>query len=543
MPAATQLMGGRRLHAIAIDVEVVEDEGELAAAGALGMQAQLGQVVGLKRNLDGKARARIARRGSLHQIGEIVAHTVGAGIREHLHLARVLVEHHVAVFEVRQQQIQGLAEQRRHDGLIQRTGNGEEEPDSDEGAACSHHALSLAWWCSMGMMVHRGLLVGAVLSVTVAAGCGVATPTGERRAAITNGSADPGDPAVVMVVGSDGSLVCSGVVIGAHTVLTAAHCRVDDTNFDGFSVQLAPSSTPLPLAGADVHPMYDANSFENDLELLTLRDATSVPPLPLDSRTPDDTWVGQSFTVVGFGATSGATMDWGQKRSGTSKVTSVAALDFEAAPDPAQPCAGDSGGPALFSAGGVIVVSGISSHGDEACDQHAYFARVDVAQGPFLQPYFSAISDAATAVGERCYFDAQCVSGSCLTAGDDEKRAFCGQACARDRDCPAPMICSMSACRYRAPSPGALGAKCAQASDCADGVCDGGLCTRGCVPAGVSCPSGFECVNTADINFYCKPAAASSSGCALGGAGGSGGWWWLVLLAIGLHRRRTRCDR
>jgi hypothetical protein len=388
----------------------------------------------------------------------------------------------------------------------------------------------------MGMMAHRGLLVGALLLGFWCIGCSATATTPSRAEAITNGSADSGDPAVVMVISSDGTLVCSGVVIGAHTVLTSAHCQVDATSFDGFAVQLEPSSAPLALAGADVHPQYDPNSFDNDLALLTLRDALAVPPLPLDSRTPDETWVGQSFTVVGFGATSGATMDWGQKRSGTSRVETVDTLDLVGAPDPAQPCAGDSGGPALFSVGGASVVSGISSHGDEACDAHAYFARVDVAQAAFLQPYFAGIADGAAGLGAGCYFDSQCASGMCLTASDDAKRAFCAQPCQSNHDCPAPMICTMNACGYRAPSPGALGAKCAQASDCADGVCDGALCTRVCVPTGASCPAGFACTNTSDISFYCKPVAASS-GCSMGGGEFSGFAILLVLLALGLRRR------
>jgi len=368
------------------------------------------------------------------------------------------------------------------------------------------------------------------------AGC-TASTAGSIGQAITNGSADSGDPAVVMVVMNDGTLICSGVVIGAHTVLTSAHCGVNGTNFDGFAVQLEPSSAPLPLAGADMDPRFDTNSFDNDLALLSLRDPLSVPPLPLDTRTPDESWVGQSFTVVGFGSTSGATMDWGQRRSGTSQVTTVDTLDLVAAPDPAQPCAGDSGGPALFSVGGASVVSGISSHGDEDCQAHAYFARVDVAETAFFQPYLASIADGAAGLGDRCYFDAQCASGMCVTADDDAKRAFCVQPCAGNRDCPAPLYCTMSQCRYRAPTPDALGAKCAQASDCADGICDGGLCARSCVPTGTSCPAGFACTNTSDITFYCKPVAASS-GCAMGGGEFSDAAVWLVMLAMGLRRRR-----
>ncbi len=337
-------------------------------------------------------------------------------------------------------------------------------------------------------------------------------------------------------------MTCSETVIGAHTILTAAHCFAAGSFFDDYAVAPSPGATSWTLSDLRVDPSFDATTFENDLALLTLREAAPVAPLALDSRALDESWVAQTFTVVGFGSTGGSGDDSGSKRSGTAKVTSVSALDFSAIGDPSQPCQGDSGGPALFTDGSDSVVSGVISHGDSACMDHAVLARVDAAETAFIQPYFSAIEIGAAKVGDRCYFDEQCASGDCAIAADDSRRSFCSQPCKKSSDCPATMSCTKDGCAYRAPSPGALGGVCAQPGDCASGLCHADRCTQPCVPTGASCPSGYACTNTSDINFFCLPAP-SSTGCELDGRPSKATSllaWLLLATLLLLARGRSR---
>ena len=61
-----------------------------------------------------------------------------------------------------------------------------------------------------------------VIACLVLAAC--AAPAGTVTQAVTNGSDDAGDPAVVALVDDQGNVGCTASVIEAHTVVTAAHC-------------------------------------------------------------------------------------------------------------------------------------------------------------------------------------------------------------------------------------------------------------------------------------------------------------------------------
>lgn len=330
-----------------------------------------------------------------------------------------------------------------------------------------------------------------------------------------------------MILAADGHVVCSAFVIGPHTVLTAAHCGLGPLDFDQYSVSIPPAT--LALSDALPDPQFDPTTFDNDLAILTLRQAAAPAPLVLDTRTIDNSYVGQLFTVVGFGVTGANAGDAGQKRKGTAQVSAVGAVDFTGVAAPSQPCEGDSGGPALFSDGANTVVTGVVSHGDNGCMDHAVFARIDTGAA-FIASYLQSIEPVAT--GARCLFDEQCNDGPCVVAADDSQRSFCAQSCKGDSDCPPSMHCAASLCSYHAPSPGALGAHCTQTSDCASGLCNDGACTQTCT---TSCPAGYACTNTTDITFYCLRIPAS--GCAFA-AHGEPSLAALALVLLLVRRRR-----
>jgi uncharacterized protein (TIGR03382 family) len=328
-------------------------------------------------------------------------------------------------------------------------------------------------------------------------------------------------------------------------VLTAAHCGLGPQTFRGYRVffgaALAEGGVFADVADARPHPEYDPATSRSDLALLTIRQQGAADPLPLDPRALDDALVGQTLQAVGFGTTGPLTEDPGAKRTGTSLVTAVGELDFTVAPAPSQACAADSGGPALATVDGVTVVTGVVSHGDAACADHATYARVDVALAGFIQPYLDATAPGAAQVGEPCLYDEHCASGSCLEVAGEPQLAFCAQACAGRGDCPAGMTCTERQCRYPDPAPGAIGWPCAQDPEGVDGTCyaasrEAAVCTRRCVAIGQDCPAGSTCENVGGIDFYCLRPPAPAGCAAAPGPGGAAAA--LLLLLAALARRR-----
>ena len=386
-------------------------------------------------------------------------------------------------------------------------------------------------------MIHRALV--ALLA------CACEDARGWRTAPITGGTDDAADQAVVAIVKPDYSVWCTGSVIEPHTILLAAHCAIDASNFDQFlvytgSITKLPTGTVLQISDARIDPAYDANQQMSDLALLTVRQKAPGTPLAVDRRTPDSSWIGQTVQVVGYGPTAAGANDEGTRRSGSALVSTVGASDFTTGPGASQPCAYDLGGPALFSVAGQTVVSGVFSHGD--CTTQSTFERIDVAQASFIQPYLARMAITGLDVGVRCYYDEQCRSGLCLVTGDEPRLSFCSQACKSQQECPPSMICAAQGCIYRTPSPTALGSSCAAASDCLSGMCDATaqVCTVPCTAmTATGCPSGFEC-----RNLRCLPGpmpqfneGSPGCSCAVGFGGPSGGFLAVILSLAALRHR------
>ena len=352
---------------------------------------------------------------------------------------------------------------------------------------------------------------------------------------------------MVALVDDAGTTGCTGTVIAAHTILTAAHC-LEGTDPTGLRVffgdSVAAGGTLAEITGGAADPGFDPGTFAHDVALLTIREAAPAAPVPLDPRTPDGTWVGATFRVVGFGLTAAGAGDAGDRRAGTAQVTAVGALDFDAAPSPSQPCNGDSGGPALFDDTGTTYVTGVVSHGDAACADHTTFARIDTAQAAFIQPYLDATAPGTATTGDRCFYDDQCATGPCLAATDEPGRSFCAGTCTGAGDCPDGMICASDGCRWLPPSPGAIGWPCTGPADCASGPCylgagdATGACTISCLGVDATCPGGFTCVAVGGIERDCLADRRARRLLRGVGRGGGAAGPALLVVAVGLSRRR-----
>lgn len=249
----------------------------------------------------------------------------------------------------------------------------------------------------------------------LAAACAV--PASALAQPISNGVPTTADPAVVALVTPDGEAFCTASIIGPHTAITAAHCvaGVDARTLRVFAgSSLADGGTFLAVSDARMHPGFDPGG--RDVALVTLRDEAQVDPLVLEPATLDGSLVDTMIRIVGFGITGQGLDDAGIKREGTAKIVAVGAEEIVAVPSPALACLGDSGGPALLSAG---TIAGVVSRTDSECRDHAIYTRIDSARSILIDPYLAETAPGTAQLGDACLYDGHCADGSCMqTAGD-----------------------------------------------------------------------------------------------------------------------------
>jgi V8-like Glu-specific endopeptidase len=315
------------------------------------------------------------------------------------------------------------------------------------------------------------IIVGLVAVVSWV-GCGEGMlesgATDDRADEITNGKVDTGHPSVGKLYES-GQGICTATLIGAKTVLCAAHCITSSASAYSFVV----GGKTYAAQSVTVHPSwngsYNNGEGKNDLSVIILKTAPTVTPTPITTTAP---FAGQVVTLVGYGVTSDNVDDYGTKRIAHNVITSLASTVIYW--DPGQgtyqgqsTCYGDSGGPAFATVNGVEVQVGITSGGSEPCDTgYSWDTNVylfaswisQVAGGDVVKP--GANSCTPNCSGKVC--------------GSDGCGGTCG-ACATGTTCNASGQCAASggttpaACSHAICSTGAkLVASC---DTCAAKIC------------------------------------------------------------------------
>lgn len=196
---------------------------------------------------------------------------------------------------------------------------------------------------------------------------------------IVNGDTTTDFPAVVSLLLDNpqtGTVdhFCSGTVIHARWILTAAHCLTGLSNYQqiGATVWVAVGHDVSTEAGVqewiqadrwEGHAGFNMSVLRDDIGLVELREPVLVTPIRLSEAIPDATWVGTELTYVGWGVTTDHSQDSGIKRMAEIPFDSADEQFIFGYDDTGQNvCYGDSGGAALRSEDNTWFLAGINSH-------------------------------------------------------------------------------------------------------------------------------------------------------------------------------------
>jgi secreted trypsin-like serine protease len=220
-------------------------------------------------------------------------------------------------------------------------------------------------------------------------------PAAGADSAIVAGTNDEGHASVALIryVRTDSAGVehkewCTGSLVAADIVLTAAHCVAPRGSHNkGWTVSFSATTKngemidPIAVTKAIPHPNFDDNFGPFDVAVLFLEHAPAhLQPMPIVETLGDV--VGHEMTFIGYGATDasddGSKLIGGndRRRKVTVKVSAMSETFLEYKGDKGL-CPGDSGGPTLMTIDGVESIVALNDLASPGCKTNGASLRID----------------------------------------------------------------------------------------------------------------------------------------------------------------------